>query len=592
MAKKQLPDFETLPDFESLPGIEQPANESTLRDFLIGGSQGLTLGFGDELAGALQAAGDVATGRNKLEDLYNQYRKHQQEQQAMVQAAQESSPIASTLGNIAGGIAPALLTAGTSAAPSAGLSMAELGALPWKQLLGRMGTQAAKGAVTGAKVAAPAAFGASESTIEQPLDLLKDTLSGATTGAALGGGLSALGTGLKGAAGKIASAADEFDVSRQAKLAFEHGKQGFDIKPSKQFFDTAQQQQRHDITRITNKFLEGEEHLTDELYDSLREASRQGQKVSVDPKVLGMINTTNPQSPGLIDLIEGMKPRIGNQRAEQLMGNLQKLSSGQIDPLTAWNTRKMLYELMDEVPEVKGLIKGINESLKASIEETVPGVAQTAHELQQFVGAGKESLLEGGASAKFSERGAGDIYNVDKRFSQEIKGLLENLTNTRSDQDRARKFGEMMEKIRGLDPMLQRKLNINPAELEKDFQRTGDLFTIAKKLGGSELGKEPFGDIMSTLSGGTVPTLRGGVYEAAGLAGRVADLSKRVFDASRDKLTNVAKSLQSLPETEYLGRALEKGLMDPTGTSKNSILFILMQRPDTRKIIEGMFTGE
>lgn len=593
--KLDLPDFESLPDFEALPGEELPtpqSESSTLRDFLISGTQGLSIGAGDEIVAGIKSAGDVVTGRSKLEDLYEQYRKHQAEQQAIVDAAVENSPMASLAGNLIGGAIPALATMGAStpaSAAGAGMSMAELGALPWKQLLSRIGASGLKGAKTGAMLAAPAAFAASDKTIEQPMDLLKETASGAALGGVLGGGLSALGTGLKGVAGKLSNAADNFDVARQAKLSYQHGKAGFDIKPSDEFFNVAQSQQRNDITRLTNTFLGGEEQLTDELYDSLREASRQGQKVSVDPQIVSMLSTTSEENPGLIDLIGQMKPRIGNQRAEQLMANLAKIQSGEVDPLTAWNTRKALYELMDEVPEVKGMIKGINESLKGSIEEAVPGVAQTAHELQEFVGAGKESLLEGGASAKFSERGASDVYNADKRFSQEIKGILESITNSRSDMDKQRKFGELMDRIKSLDPMLLRKLKIDPNELERDFKRSGDLFTIAKKLGGSELGASPFGDFMSVISGGAVPTLRGGVYEAASLGGRTANLSKRVFDLGRDQLTNVAKELQNLPETAYLGKALEKGLMDPSGSSKNSILFILMQRPDTRKIMEGLF---
>lgn len=586
--------------FDQASDVSAPVEEpGTLSDFLTATGQGLTVGFGDELGGALSAGGAALGGQTDLEKLYEIYRQSQKANEAKVSEAQERSPIASIAGNLVGGAIPALATLGATAPASAAAggatTMKTLSALPWKQLLARAGTEGVK---MGAKASIPAgiaALGASEHTIEQPLELAKDTASGAALGGVIGGGLGAIGTAGKGVLGKIANAADDFDVARQGKLAFKHGEKGVSMTPSGEFFDTAQQQQRSDIAAITDKFIHGEEKLTDELYDSLRGASQAGQKVSVNPQVIGMIQTVNPQNPGLKDLVLGMSNRIGQQRATNIAHQLELLEQGTIDPLKAWNLRKELYELANEVPELEGMLKGLGSSLKQDIEQAVPGIAQTASELQDFIGAGKETLIEGGVAGRYSQRNASDVFNVDKRLADQVKGLLENITSSRGTMDWQRKFGELKDNLRKLDPMLLNKLGINVDDLDKQVQSSADLFTIAKKLGGSELGAENFGDLTSVLSGGMVPTLRGGTYMAANKAGlakrAMSEMTRDVYSWGKEPLTLLAQELQSIPGLGHLGAALEKGLQDPTGASKNSILFILMQRPDTRQMFSDMMGG-
>lgn len=155
-----------------------------------GAAQGATMGFGDEIQGAVQAAGmkalpDWLGGSDdprSLADLYREQRDVARKENADASAANPKTYLA---GELAGGAAPAIATAGGAAAPKA----AGIG----QRLLRAAGTGAKWGAVTG--------LGDSRA------DLTKGDIGGAASdtaqGAALGAGVSAGLTGA-GAAGKAA----------------------------------------------------------------------------------------------------------------------------------------------------------------------------------------------------------------------------------------------------------------------------------------------------------------------------------------------------------------------------------------------------
>ena len=139
---------------------EIPQEEpSTLSDFGSALAEGATLGFRDELLGAMEAAGDVALKDKKLEDLYKLYRQHQKEEEQKYKEVQERSPTASLIGELAGGFAvPGL---GAAGAIGKGAS-----------ILSKIG----RGAAAGGAIGAATGLGKSESTIEQPLELGKETV--------------------------------------------------------------------------------------------------------------------------------------------------------------------------------------------------------------------------------------------------------------------------------------------------------------------------------------------------------------------------------------------------------------------------------
>lgn len=155
--------------------LSKPKRAKTpeFESFLRGAAQGASLGYADELTGALEAAGDVLTGKARTQDILDQYRKRREESRLAYKTAQQDSPYWYGGGELTGGLA-------TTAIP--GLSFAKGASLGSK-----LGTAAKLGAAVGG--------GASEADLTkgEAADLATDVGLGAAAGGVLQGGLSGLG---------------------------------------------------------------------------------------------------------------------------------------------------------------------------------------------------------------------------------------------------------------------------------------------------------------------------------------------------------------------------------------------------------------
>ena len=155
-----------------------------------GTAQGATLGFGDEAQGAIQALGMKALpesmgGSDSKQGLADLYREQRDVARRDDEAARAANPKSFIGGELAGGILPAIATAGGGSAPAAGGFLRAL----------------ARSAVSGAKWGAVTGLGDSKSDLTQG-DVggaLADTGKGALLGAGVGSALTTA-----GAAGKAA----------------------------------------------------------------------------------------------------------------------------------------------------------------------------------------------------------------------------------------------------------------------------------------------------------------------------------------------------------------------------------------------------
>jgi hypothetical protein len=111
------------------PAPAAPAGPGYLESLGRGALQGGTLGFSDEIGGAIEAALEDLRGTH--ENIGKLYAKHRDESRAANAAAQQANPITYGAGQVAGGLAPALLTSGASLPEqlAAGAAMGGLGAL-------------------------------------------------------------------------------------------------------------------------------------------------------------------------------------------------------------------------------------------------------------------------------------------------------------------------------------------------------------------------------------------------------------------------------------------------------------------------------
>lgn len=212
-------------DFSAFDSAEarQPAsidNNDTLQtldDAARGVAQGASFGFSDELAGGLEAGSDILAGKTSMERFIDAYRQHRDESRALNKAAEERSPTAYTLGNLGGGVAPALLTGGASAPTQA------LGLLSRLKSAGQIG--AASGALTGLGTSeAPTISGDIENAIES-------AAGGAVLGSGIQGGAELIkGTGR--AVRGVGKAIADTQLGKDVIDAFKFGQSGTNIVSS------------------------------------------------------------------------------------------------------------------------------------------------------------------------------------------------------------------------------------------------------------------------------------------------------------------------------------------------------------------------
>lgn len=137
--------------------------------------QGLTFGFSDEAIAGLRSA----MGQGKYEDLVKSERE-------ALRKYGEEHPVIGTAAEIAGGLAPAVLTGGASLIPAARTAVTKLGPRAAQLLMGKS-PSIGRMAATGAGAGAATAVGTSEQPLsEQPLEAGKGAVAGAATAGALG----------------------------------------------------------------------------------------------------------------------------------------------------------------------------------------------------------------------------------------------------------------------------------------------------------------------------------------------------------------------------------------------------------------------
>jgi hypothetical protein len=228
--EEQLPSI--MSDYEDLKkqltpkaeGVETGMIESLAR----GAAQGLTFENADEIAAALSGVGGLVTG----EGFGKAYEKGLEESRAEYAAAEEEYPVASTVGQIAGGIGQGLALSAVPGASAASASKSLTAANRLKNLLlpsvsKGAGKNIASAITSGAAAGALTELGASEDK------KLSDLGSGALSGAAVGGVLGAGIEGVKGIAGsigkRISKGIDEGEypeIFKQARTALRTGAEG------------------------------------------------------------------------------------------------------------------------------------------------------------------------------------------------------------------------------------------------------------------------------------------------------------------------------------------------------------------------------
>lgn len=183
-------------------GITKEPDTSFLEAAARGTAEGLSLGFADEITGALEAGYETLLGKDKLENFLENYRKYRDESRREYEQAEKEYPTTFLASEIAGGIVPAIFTAGATAAPALAKTAAKQAL---KAGATKAGAKSAAGkalakqsAKEGAMLGAAASLGATEADLTEGelIDAAKDVALGTATGGVLGAAAPAVAKGL------------------------------------------------------------------------------------------------------------------------------------------------------------------------------------------------------------------------------------------------------------------------------------------------------------------------------------------------------------------------------------------------------------
>lgn len=177
-------------------------------------NDGLYMGFADEISAAASATLNPVIGMGNDGDTWkDRYDKNVAGERATLQAAREQHPVVSAVGGAAGGLLPALATAGTSTVPSAGGAITRAaGQLPKPAITDSVIDGALQGAAYGGVYGA----GSGEGNL---LERMPSAAEGALIGGAVGGAVPAVVGGAKAA--YTAATSPERSALHQVERALE-----------------------------------------------------------------------------------------------------------------------------------------------------------------------------------------------------------------------------------------------------------------------------------------------------------------------------------------------------------------------------------
>lgn len=581
----------------SLPETQDPG---TIHDLLLGGAQGATLGFGDELLAALETAGQTVSGKSKLEDLYNTYRKLQQENEASVAQAHERSPWATGIGELAGGLilpGGAMIGAGKEAA---------------------LGARMLAGAKAGIPIGALAGAGYSQANIENIPQLAQDTAVGAGLGAAGGAAAEGIIGGLGKAGEAVKKQLQKTNVGENIVQAMDTGLEGggyISKESEKRIAALGKEAKETGLNALygeegplkqTSKKLgnylvgasekgaiaDADENLTAKLAQTFQDLEdnnllRPTKKLEdIDDPILGSIyKAFNRKS--------DTNHAMSSTEIKTFSDNVNKLLSNQMAPDEAYNFARWLQgDKIEGMASLKGskfkeligddLIYSIKQSAKDAADK-VMGEGEGAKLTKEFgdVRAGTvDTFLNKGAPEKLAATWGSDMSKTQAqaKIYKELDNVIKTIGDPTAKGDDAR---EMMQTFAERVASLKKNypdLNLDTDAMLEQIKKAGRERAIRNKLVAEGGHDASTGGIISRAIDYTG-------YGGANLTGQVIGSTRNFLKGGDSTLLAGAKALQSSPSTARLGQALESAVNNKSRAAINASTFSIMQNPDARKAL-------
>jgi len=637
MAKQNIPKlsegFEEVPlseGFEEVPLSQEITSEKstlesvgeTASDLARGVGSGLTFGGVEELL-----AGGKALLSDEKESLQDLYRKYLEVEEKKTKEAQERSPVASTVGEVIGALAPALVTGGASMAATGGstigrLAGKELAKAAGKAALVEGGFGAAGGALAGGLTSEEGKL--IGSTPEEREKLLEDIGSGALTGGVLGGAVGGAAPYAKKLVqwGKdtLGSGLEKTQLGQEIKTAAEMGKvgKGFVTLESKQARLAEKDARVSDIRKfLTAPESQGvslESAAAKEFKEPLEALSEVGLKVKLPEKTFKSIEFIEKQvDPSLAtDLYQMALNGVSPNEAYALRTKLKKIA--QNNPTLADSLKSLWKNIDDSIEDVVTSDKGFSILDRLDLPISYKsGLATYSNVLEATI----ESITEQGKPTDARRRFFHELAHEDATLNEKIQKLVEKFSSPGTASEEARRTLEGIEG--GVGPLLDKLAKSKPEEMQRIARRMG--FESADELKETLLGKikkasreatvsrvvegeRPFteglriGDILSRKP--LLQTVNIG-SQVAGSIGRgaktlaekaPAKVSKQIYSLPETALRNIASKLEQSPTMNKYARKLTDALNSGDTVKKDAVLFLLMQNPDARALIPELIGEE
>lgn len=576
------PDSQTL----STSDIEFDKEPSTAGDIATGAAQGLTFGFSDEALAALQAAKEVAGTEKTLKDLPSLYRQFQEIEQQKIAQARERSPIAYTAGELGGGLLPALFTGGATAAAT-GAKAAATGAKTAAGFLPSVMGAAKAGAAYGALSAA----GTTEKPIEETGEFAGEVLKGGLAGGTIGGVLGAAGAGAR----KLAEGLEDVDMFRQSKVAYERAKRGLGFTGEKATERQVGIKEPQAALALEKNILNTRSTLGKRIDDVLEVAEQAGKTIGGDTP---SINTAQE----LQSLIQSKPGIFGRELIDDISIKADKLAEGTLSPKEANSLRRIIRDKFAKIAE-KGDVETseVLERAKNELQEklnTIDGFSEANKDYTTFLRATAETIFKKGMPEEAIETSLSEIAKPKEKLFQDILGLIRKAEAPGSSSDEKRRtlvaLRENLADIERERPGFLKSVGFDPERFVSKIKEEADVSAISQTL----RGYEPQSGVLKQTLGLITP--RAATYKAAEVTGAAvgaigrsspAKLASRVYSAAEPELRSISEKLMSNPATRRFGESLAGSLDKPGGVAKRAVLFSIMQSPEARQAIAGMYPG-
>lgn len=608
-----------------------------ITDVVRGGAQGVTLGFADELEGALKAAANAGASDETLRELYTKYRDVARQK---YKQSEERSPYLSAAGNVAGGF---LLPLGALKTASTGIA--------------RVGQIAKMGAKAGAATAA----GTSEA--ETIPELSQDALTGGVIGAGLAGTLGSIG-GLGRTLTKAAQRSPlESTVAGDIAVAYKAGAEEQKLTGQIGFKKTERNIKR-ELKKLVQT-LDNQEQITGKEKEALlksAEAKTKDYKEYLDLQKnslqkLQEKNLTEPQRKAVQEQL--------NTIDDYLLGKKQEVTyKGQVEGPQETGHDKLVKKAIEVEGDAKALgapvttnivedadtgtlrlIKNEMDPATGEItpkivarEQVTPPISVTPFEKTEVVRLGAKTNLAP-SEADFLKRTLADLVDKantssDVSYFDELRqlqqGFSKNIRQQLEEQvpglaEINKRYGAVKETKELLygDPSASLKTEFESKLLNKIFQ---DIVSTAEETKAGSKAREKVGEAFKTFRKSLKPeqkmemrNLQKGIQEQAarydvsrqinreGLAAgsllgniksktlalanfvgrKKSEAVKTLSNATPEDYKNLAEQVRSMgsKSASALGDSLNRISENPSQSLKNALTFSIMQNPEYRKIL-------